>query len=138
MNAGMIKRIAVAAALATGAARPLAAQGVPEDAGWVLGRWSEDCHAPQRLELTPRELVAYEDGGATVIYRADVSYAAGAGVVVITVARVTATEGDAGGPGSGAMLVMRRNGDRLRMVGLDDPARPDADLHRPDDMERCS
>jgi hypothetical protein len=117
-----------------GAEQPLHAQ---EDTSWILGRWSEDCRAPQALELTAREMVTYADRNS-VTYRAEVRYAAGAGVVVISIRRVIMPGTDGEGPANGAMLILRRNGGRLRMIGSDDPERADADLPRPRDMLRCS
>lgn len=150
MQAGLVRRVLAAAAVVVGSALSvgtLLAQGVQPPApmqsaqpaaggaqapDWLRGRWGDRCGAPQFLELGA-DFIAEHRGGQ--VHRTEATFTVTGDVVVIITGRALTQGPEA--PPPGFVLVLRRSGDRLRLIGFDDPRQPDRSEPR-DTLQRCT
>ncbi len=123
--AGVIgSALAVGTPLAQAPAKGAPAAAQPGGPAWLLGRWAPRCPGPQVTVFAPGEVVAL--GGDTPVFRAEVTYAVTADVVVMTIGQVMVGRLLS----SGSTIVARRVGDRIQISSANNPSG--------DSLERCA
>jgi hypothetical protein len=106
---------------------------VPVTLEWLAGRWGERCDQTL-VELGADFIAEVRRGQSAPNFRAAASYALANDVVLISVGALSITGSEA--PSPGTVVLLRRIGDQLRLLTIDDPARPER-RPRVQTVQRC-
>jgi hypothetical protein len=118
---------------AASAPAPGAAAPASQSPDWLRGRWAVgSCAQDFRIEFGADYLAAVRSD--RMIGQVEAAYGVVGDVIVMIAGRVLIADNE--NPRPGDVLVLRRVGDRLKVIGIDESEHPDRE-HRPQFVLRC-